>query len=125
MAAGKLTPLQALERKKVYIRLYSDALVDSLEDNFQYLQENFGSLVGHATVDAAIAKLPPVVQNLLGHGRKDDRKCCRGNQRDSGAARYADYADKALDIVPFFAKGAKGMVLTFLLKRVKNMLFKR
>ncbi|MDL2222847.1 hypothetical protein LJB98_01970 [Bacteroidales bacterium OttesenSCG-928-M11] len=128
MAANKLTPIEVLQKKKLELTVKSDALVNVLEDNFSYLQENMGSLIIDATVDAATSKLPPFVQNLIGvkHYEEDDDNEEQNNFASTASlSKFEGIADMALSVVPIFAKGIKGLLLTFALKKAKDLIFKR
>jgi hypothetical protein len=119
MSSTKLTPLEILQRQKMRLQMKSDALIDILEDNFEYLQYNFGSLVGDSAVSAIVSKAPPVVQNLLGRGnRYDDDKLFSVN-------KLAWLAEGAMDFLPLFLKGPKGWIARFVLNQARKVLFKR
>lgn len=124
MTKKKLSPLEALEKRKLYLQLKSDALVDVMDTNFQYVQDNLGSLIGQATTDAIISKLPPFVQNLLGKGEKKESETPSLISTDN-LAKYDTYVESALDMLPMFFKGFKGVAITFLLKKAKDLIFKK
>lgn len=117
MSADKRSPLERLQRQKIRLQVKSDALYDSMEENFNYLKDNAGSLVGEAAADAVLAKMPPFVQQLFPRAREKDA-------HSSGIAStlMAGIADKAADIVPFFVKGKKAFFLTLLLKQLTRFL---
>lgn len=118
----KPSSIEALHKRKIQLQVKSDALTGVLDDNFQYLQDNLGSLLGQATVDAVSSKLPPFVQNLL--GKKKETHQTASSPLAMNIHKYGDVIDKGLDMVPFFMKGAKGVIASFLLKQVKNLILK-
>lgn len=119
MSSTKLTPLEVLQRQKTRLQVKSDALIDILEDNFDYLQHNMGALVGDSAVSAVVSKTPPFVQDLLGRG---DRY--RDGEEVGAFSRLA-LLDGVLDILPMFMKGPKGWIARFVLKQAKNLFSKR
>jgi hypothetical protein len=119
MSSTKLTPLEVLQRQKARLQLKSEALIDILEDNFDYLQHNMGALVGDSAVTAVVSKTPPFVQDLLGRGDRYD------NGEEVGAFSRLALLDGALDIIPMFLKGPKGWITRFALKQAKKFFTKR
>jgi hypothetical protein len=119
MSSTKLTPLEVLQRQKIRLQTKSDALIDILEDNFDYLQHNMGALVGDSAVSAVVSKTPPFVQDLLGRGDRYD------NGEETSAFSRLALLDGALDILPMFMKGPKGWIARFVLKQAKNLFSKR
>lgn len=114
MSVNKLTPLKNLQRQKIRLQVKSDALVDVLEENFEYLQTNIGSLVVDSTMETITSKMPPFVQNLLGKG-----------EASPSSLKAEGFVDKTLDILPFFMKGGKVIIVSFLLKKLKKLIFKK
>jgi hypothetical protein len=132
MKNKKITPLEALDIKRVHLEVKSEALVDSLEKQFDYLQDNAGSLIGETIVDGITSKLPPFLRNLI--NRYEDKKEEKefeydfndmNFQENSGQSQALSYLDKALDMVPFFVKGFKGMALSFVLRKALNAFMKK
>ncbi|MCC8146781.1 MAG: hypothetical protein LIO93_10180, partial [Bacteroidales bacterium] len=107
-----------LKRRKTRLQVKSDALTDILEENFNYLQNNAVSLISDSVVDSFISKLPPFVQTLLGKGEKDTMCGC------SSSSKFSGFASGALDILPLFMKGGKGIVVAFLIKKLRKFFFK-
>ncbi len=65
MSATNLTPLDVLQRRKIRLQVKSDALINVLEENFSYLQENVVPLITDTAVNTFISKMPPFIQNFL------------------------------------------------------------
>ena len=65
MKSNQLTPWKVLQRKKTQLRLKSDALVEVLENDLDYIQHNFGTIIGNTIVEAVVAKTPQFVQAIL------------------------------------------------------------
>ena len=65
MSSTKLTPLEILQRKKAHLRLKSDALVEELENDLNYIQHNIGTIIGNTVVETVVSKTPLLVQACL------------------------------------------------------------
>ena len=111
MSSTKLTPIEVLQKRKNRLSIKADALKYALEDNLAYLQENIVPLISATGTDALIAKMPPFVQNLIGMRRNND------------SFQFSGIADGAISLVPFFLKGGKGLIVSFLLKQLKKLFF--
>lgn len=118
MSLTNLTPIDILKRRKIRLQVKSDALTDILEENFEYLQNNAVSLVSETAVDTLISKMPPFVQALFGKSSKD-AICETG-----GSSKFAGIASGALEFLPLFMKGKKGLIATFIIRQLKKFLFK-
>ncbi len=117
MNSTNLSPLENLRRRKVRLSIKSDALVDALEDNFAYLQENIVPLVSKTAMEAVSSKMPPFVQHLIGRKKEREESFCT-------SSKFSGIAESAINLIPFFLKGGKGLILTFLLSQLKKRLFK-
>jgi hypothetical protein len=121
MSLTKLTPSEVLQRQKIRLQVKSDALIGSLEDNFDYLQKHIGSLVSDSALSAVVSKTPPVVQSLFGKRDRD-----RYPDSESGSFNAASLlAEGALTIIPLFMKGPKGWIARFLASQAKKLFLKR
>lgn len=118
MSSINLTPIDILKRRKTRLRVKSDALTDILEENFVYLQNNAVSLISETAVDTFISKMPPFIQNLLGKGSKS------GMCEMATSSKFSGLAAGAMDIIPLFMKGGKGLLATFLIRQLKKFFFK-
>ena len=118
MSATNLTPIDVLRRRKVRLQVKSDALTDILEENFVYLQNNAVSLISESAVDTLISKLPPFVQSILGKGHKVSLT------QGMPLSKFSGFASGALDLLPLFMKGGKGLIATFLIKQLKKFFLK-
>ena len=65
MGSTKLTPLDVLQRQKQRLQMKSDDLTGSLEENYEYLQQNFFPLLGESAVSAVKSKLSPVILDVV------------------------------------------------------------
>ncbi|MDR2805647.1 MAG: hypothetical protein LBB85_08425 [Dysgonamonadaceae bacterium] len=115
MKSVKLTPSEVLLRQKIRLQAKSDALIEGLENNLEYLQHNMGALIGQTVRDAVLSKTPPILQSLL---NKEE------NSETSVFNRWA-LIEGVLDILPFFIKGSKGWIVRLVLDQVKKWIFKR
>jgi hypothetical protein len=113
MKPTKLTPIEVLQKRKIRLSVKADALQAVLEENLEYLQENFGALIRETTTEALIAKMPPFVQNLIGRGKNN-----------ISSSQYEGIAEGAIGLVPFFLKGGKGFIVSVLLNQLKKLFFK-
>lgn len=118
MSSTNLTPIDILKRRKTRLQVKSDALTDILEDNFTYLQDNAISLISESAVDTFISKMPPFVQGLLGKGSKPTMYDLVSQ------SKISDYASGVLELLPLFVKGRKGIIATFLIRKLKNLFLK-
>ena len=107
MRSAKLTPLEVLQRQKAALRLKSDALTESLENDLNYIQHNLGTIISNTVVEGVVSKTPPLVQSLLGRNKK------------------IGLIENVLDILPFFIKGSKGWILRLVLDQARKWIFKR
>lgn len=112
MSSTNLTPIDILRRRKTRLQVKSDALTDILEENFVYLQNNAVSLLTERAVDAFIAKMPPFVQVLF---RKESKE-----EESSSPFKFMGLATGALDLLPLFLKGGKGIVASFLIRQLRK-----
>jgi len=115
MSSIKLTPSEVLQRQKARLRLKSDALVETLENNMDYIQHNMGAIISNTVVDALVSKTPPLVQSLL----------VKGKHSAGGIFKPSALIGGAMDILPFFFKGAKGWLAHWVLNQAKKWIFKR
>ena len=65
MSSKKLTPLEVLLKHKQRLQAKSDNLTDSLEENYEYLQQNFFPLLGESAVSAVVSKFSPAVLEIV------------------------------------------------------------
>ena len=115
MSLTKLTPLEVLQRQKARLRHKSDATVEVLENDLDYIQHNMGSIIGNTVVEAVVSKTPPLVQSLLG----------RNKNSESGRVDRLGLIEGALDILPFFIKGSKGWLVRLVVNQARKWIFKR
>ncbi|MDH8702207.1 hypothetical protein M2138_001567 [Dysgonomonadaceae bacterium PH5-43] len=117
MSSTKLTPIDILKRRKIRLQVKSDALIDILEDNFTYLQNNAVSLASETAADTFISKLPPFVQSLLGKGHK-----VPWSEALPSSDKLSGIAMGALDFLPILFRGKKGIVATLLIRMIKKLM---
>ena len=115
MSSTKLTPSEVLQRQKARLRFKSDALVETLENNLNYIQHNMGTIMSNTVVDAVVSKSPPLVQSLL----------VKGKNSKAGVFKPSALIGGAMDILPFFFKGTKGWLAHWVLDLVRKRIFKR
>ena len=115
MSSTKLTPSEVLQRQKARLRLQSDALTETLENDLNYIQQNMGAIISNSVVEAVVSKSPPLVKSLLG----------RGKNPKTGSFDRLGLIGEVLDILPVFIKGSKGWLAQLMLYQVKKWIFRR
>jgi hypothetical protein len=125
MENKKIKPIDILERRKLFLNAYSELIEISIEDNFEYLQANIKPLVANSIKETIADHLPPFVQNLFHIGKAKDIKSYHSRDSPSYLSRLSGIADIALGLTPAFSKGFKGIILSILLSKIKNILFKK
>jgi hypothetical protein len=115
MSFKQLSPAESLQLRKKRLEDQAKSLSDVLESKFDYLQGNFITLLGGSIVDSVVSKMPPFARNFI---RKQENN-------NSGKSEILSIlnglAIGVMEIAPFFLKGKKGLVISFLLKQVKNL----
>lgn len=132
---SKMNALNKLRYKKSILKAESEMVVQVLDNNFEYLQNNFSSLLTASGTNYIKSKLPPVISNLL---FKDDKQSNNNapaknelfynkelNKQGLKYPALNQLADQLLDLAPLFFKGFKPMMAIFFAKSVKDLLFKR
>ena len=114
MSSTKSTPLEVLQKQKARLHLKSDALIETLENDLDYVQHNMGTIISNSIVDAVLSRTPPLVQSLIGKGKKSE----------DGAFNHLGIVEGALDILPIFIKGPKGWLVRLALSQLKKWIFK-
>ena len=122
MSSKKLKPIEILQRRKIRLQVKADALTNILEENFVYLQDNTVSLVSESAVNILISKMPPFIQGLF--GRKKSDLTSEIKTRFNPELNISGLLVNALDIIPFFIKGKKGLLATIIINLIKKKLLK-
>ena len=120
----KKTPLELLRAQKNRLKNKSYALTDALETNISYAQKNMGPILETTIYNAVEPKLPPFLQGIAASALNQQPKSCQGKQSTLKAPALGAVANQLIDIVPFFFKGSKAMIATFLVKQIKKFLLK-
>ena len=107
MNSAKLTPLEVLQKQKADLRLKSSTLTESLENELNYIQHNFGTIISNTVVEGVVSKTPPFVQSLLVRNKK------------------ISLIESVSGILPFFIKGSRGWILRLVLDQARKWIFKR
>ena len=119
MSSKTLKPIEILQRRKIRLQVKTDALTTILEENFVYLQDNAVSLVGESSVNILISKMPPFVQGLLGRKKSDS---IDDLEPQSNTVKINNLVVNALDVIPFFIRGKKGLMASLMINLVKKFL---
>jgi hypothetical protein len=115
MSPTKLTPLEVLQKQKLRLQHKSDVLTERLENDFDYFQNNIGTILSNTAMKAIVTKTPPVIQSLLGINRNTETDSCSRSGLIAGA----------LDVLPVFFKGPKQWIARFIIGQVKRWIFTR
>jgi hypothetical protein len=120
MRKSTSTPLEILHKQKVRLQKKSDVLTDAIESNFKHLQHNSFSLLSDAIATSALSSMPPFLRNLAGNfsqkTQESDTKSSTSRSLIIGAATGL------ADLIPFFLKGKKGIIISILLKTLLKIL---
>ena len=116
MQPKKLTQLEILHRQKVDLQNRLDELTEKIENNAKYLQQNFVPLVRDSVIKSAVSKLPSQALSLTGSFIQKEKKTVI---HDLFLRKIAQgIVIGTAEIAPFFLKGKKGAIVSFLLKQV-------
>ena len=123
MQPKKLTPLEMLQKQKSDLQAKSDELSDSIENHVKYMQQNFAPLLRNSVMESAVSKMPPHLRSLTGNILQKEKKTAK---RDSSGHTFDKFAKGIAfgiaEIAPFFLKGKKGALLSFLLKQTVKLI---
>ena len=115
MNSTKSTPLEVLQRQKAALRLKSNTLTETLENDLNYVQHNMGAIISNTVVEGVVSKTPPLVQSLLGKNKNPE----------AGRANRLGLIEGVLDILPFIIKSSKGWMAHLVLNQAKKWIFRR
>ncbi len=122
----KLSALEKLKIEKLRLKAEEQVYIQSLDDNFSYLQDNLAALLFDAGVTAVKKKASPYISRFIGGS---DNRLLSGNQKEELQGKDSILnllLDQIINIAPFFMKGGfKSLLVSFLLKQAKNFLFKK
>jgi len=122
MNSDKLTPLEVLQRKKSHLQDQFDAIASVLEKDVEYLRCNMGGLLGESAMFAVASKMPPFVQGLIMRGGQEKESSGEAEKLPVMAMLNL-LMEGALNVIPFFVRGKKGMITAFLLRQAKRIIF--
>ncbi len=109
----KSSELERLHLEKMRLQKEADASLQRLDEQWDYLQSNIGSLLMGTVASTVKSKLPPPVQQVISSFESKDRKRI--------SPHVSSLIDKALDFVPLFFKGIKPLAIVFALKKIKKL----
>jgi hypothetical protein len=124
MQPKRLTPLEMLQKQKNELQRKSDRLGRTIEKNARYLQDNFGPLLRDNLVESAISKMPTPLQNLT------DKLLHKDFSQENKTVTQESPVRKTIqgiavgisEIVPFFLKGKKGVIISMALKQILKLI---
>ncbi|GHS92058.1 hypothetical protein FACS1894174_06000 [Bacteroidia bacterium] len=122
----KISYIERLHIQKIRLKAEADAHLQALDNHWDYLQNNFGALILGSAFQAVRSKLPPVFSGLFStpEEKHKDKKTA-GNKSSNLAVTAGTLLDMALDVVPLFFKGRKPVIIAYVLRELKNLLFKK
>lgn len=118
MSNKKKTPKELLRTERELLERKSDMLVDSIENTLGYTRDNIVPIIGQTALETVLPMLPPFVQRILRGGSE-----CVPNKKTQEELSFfslGSLAEIAIDFLPFMLKGKKGIIFTFILKKLKR-----
>jgi hypothetical protein len=116
MKKKKLTPMEILHKQKASLQAKSDELSGTIENRFNFLQQNWVPLLRNSLVESAIAKMPPQLQGIAGlFLHKEQKKEVQDSQKQKVVHGVIT---GIATIVPFFLKGKTGAILSIILQQI-------
>lgn len=126
---NKPTALERLELRRSKYQCEADECISSLDNNFDYLQENMASLLLRFSAKAIQSALPPFVQSLFSttdNGRQnygDGNIIIEDNDSDNGF--FNKIKKQAIVILPIIIEEVKPILISMLMSKAKGMFSKR
>lgn len=122
----KISHIERLHIQKIRLKAEADTHLQALDNHWNYLQNNFGSLILDSTFRTIRSKLPPVFSGLFpSPEEKYKDKKTAGSKSSNLAVTAGTLSDMALDVIPLFFKGRKPVIIAYVLRELKNLLFKK
>ena len=112
----KVTPLEILRKQKNDLQAKSGELTVAIENHLRFLQEHFIPLLRNSVMKSAVSKMPRPLRNIASNFLPQEKKAAK---QDSSVYKVAQsFVIGIAEIIPFFLKGKKGMIISILLKQV-------
>lgn len=117
MAKKTNNTLVLLRDEKARLEQRSEDLIASLEDKLSYTRENLRDVVGFSAAEAVYPSLPGFLQKIVlnYYARSEEPQPAKNN---CSRVQAVTVAEQLLDFLPFIVKGKKGVIASFLLKRI-------
>lgn len=112
------TPMELLKSRKVLLEIKAERTTQSLLNTLEYGQNNVGSMLSTTVIQSVSPILPPFAQKLISGNTKTKENS------STGTNTLGLVSDGVLELLPLIIKGSKGFIATFLLKKLKKMIFK-
>jgi len=124
---NKVSAIEKLRIKKTRLKAEEQGHLYELDKHVTYLHENFGSLMLNAGWTAVKSQFPPFVQGLL--PGSDNQKTIAISQKpvSAFAQKYPHISalgSQIVDFAPIIFNGLKPLLISFALKKAKNLIFK-
>jgi len=114
----KKTRMELLREEKEVLEIRSEILIHSLGDTLEYSRENIGVILRQSATEAVLPMLPPFVQRIIG------AKSLCAEENPLSTSSVSSLADTVLSVLPFFFRGKKGVVVAFILKKLKSLFWR-
>jgi hypothetical protein len=122
----KILHIERLRIQKIKWKSEADSHSQALNNYWDYLQNNFGHLILDSTFRTVRLKLPPVFSGLFPTPEEKHKdKNAIGSKSPNPAVTIGTLLNMALDVIPLFFKGRKPVVIAYVLRELKNLLFKK
>lgn len=113
--------MELLQKERVALEIRSELLINSLENTLEYSKENLGSILRVSVMEAVLPTLPSFVQRMI-FPKETSTRSRENNQFTAGPVGFL--AEGVLSILPFLLKGKKGIIVAFILKKLKDKFLK-
>lgn len=109
------SPMDLLRLRKAHLDYRSEKITNSLLYKLEYGQENLSSILNLTLLEIVYPKLPVFLQKII---------ACKMENPDSNTnalkSGLMDIISRGIfDLLPFFLKGNKGILISFLLRNLK------
>lgn len=122
----QLSALEKLRVERIRLKAEEQTCLKSIDDKFSYLQNNLGTLLLDAGVNAVKGQVSPYISHFFGKSNRSIPSYNKGKETEKKSNVLNIVLDQALNIAPLFLKGGfKSFIVSILLKQVKNLISKK
>jgi|GEM_PF-2342953 len=121
---NKISPTEQLRMDRLRLQVEANTYAEALDKHVDYLQNNVGRLIANTAVNALAEKLPPSVRQFLPASLTSSVPAKQAVPHEEHS--FLNLAtDQAIDIIPMIFKGAKPVIIVFLLKQLKKLIISK